>query len=141
MATENPTASRDEAPQALGPPGPNPLFFGVVLSIGFGLWAALGVDPRTPQASLDSVLVFRLQVGVAVALVGYCATGALWLAWRRTLYRRVGVGGGALEPPEKKQAEEERDDKIGEGLARTADALDGLRERVESLERWRDSAR
>jgi hypothetical protein len=125
--------------QTLGKPGVNPLFFGVLAGIGLGAYAGFQAPSEpSPATALHSNTVFRLEVGLAVALVSYWAAAALWLAWYRTLFRRLGIGQSALEPPETEPLKEERDIKVEETMAEIADALDALTTRVETLETRRD---
>jgi hypothetical protein len=122
------------APQGLGPPGSNPLFWGVLLAVVLGLVAALRVDPQTPKVALESEFLFRLIVGLAVAFVAYWVAAALWLAWHRTLFRRIGLGNASMETPEQQQALTERDQKLSEFVETAPETLAGLAEQVETLQ-------
>lgn len=125
--------TKTAAPQGLGPPGHNPLFWAVVAGMLLGLLAGLLVHGREPAAALHSELVFRIEVGLIVAVVSYWGAGALWLAWHQTLFKRLGFGGAGAEPPEQK-AVEERDEKLEEFMAATTETLAEHTERLETLE-------
>lgn len=103
---------------------------GIVL----GVVAAIAAGGGAPAAALRSNLVFRIEVGAIAAVAAYCAAAALWLAWHRTLFQRMGVGGAGLESPEQREAIKERDVKIEEFMARTTETLDDLVPRLEHLE-------
>jgi hypothetical protein len=122
------------APQGLGPPGRNPLFWGVLGGMSLGVLAGVLVHGRAPAAALNSELVFRIEVGLIVALVTYWAVGALWLAWHQTLFRRLGFGTAGAEPPERQEAVEQRDEKVEEFMEKTAETLENHTERLEVLE-------
>jgi len=129
--------TRTKAPQGLGPPGPNTLFWGVLAGIGAGVIAGLLVEGREPAVALKSELVFRIEVGVIVAVVAYWAIGALWLAWHQTLFRKLGFGGAGAEPPETREAIEQRDEKVEDFMETTAETLQNHTERLEALEQDR----
>src|SRR3954451_8048248 len=84
-------------PPALGPPGLNPLFWGVVLSLACGgVAGALAGDATI----LHSNLLFRLVVGGAVTAVAYAVVVVLWLAWHRRTLKRFGAAGANAEAPD-----------------------------------------
>ena len=132
-------STTSKVPQGLGQPGPNPLFFAVAAGLVLGAIGGLSAGDNAPAAALHSNLVFRIQVGAIVALVAYWSAAALWLAWHRTLFQRMGLGATGLEPPEQKEAIEERDTKVEEFMARTTETLQDLVTRVEQLEKRPDS--
>ena len=101
---------------------------GIVL----GFVAGLLVHPRQPAVALGSTLVFRLEVGAIAALASYLATAALWLAWHRTLFQRVGLGGAGAEPPAPEV--QQRDSKLEQFMEETTEALQNHTERLEALE-------
>lgn len=118
----------------LGPPGPNPLFFGVLGGLVLGIVAGLLAGDGEPAAALRSNLVFRIEVGLVVALVAYVGAAALWLAWHRSLFQRLTLGGAGLETPDQKDDVAERDAGIKLFMEETTDTLLKLSERVEDLE-------
>lgn len=126
----NDSASPGAESQGLGPPGPNPLFFGILLGLALGLTAGLAVEPEDPAAALESEFVFRLVVGLAVAMISYWAAAALWLGWHRRLFQRFGVGSATAEAP----AQQARDESIGAFVEETTEALDKLEQQVAKLE-------
>jgi hypothetical protein len=121
-------------PQGLGEPGANPLFFAVLTGIGLAVAAALGAGDQAPSVALHSNMVFRVEVGLVVALATYFAIGALWLAWHRTLFHKIGFGNAGAESPEQKETVAERDAKLEDFMAETTETLDNLEGRLEDLE-------
>lgn len=93
-----------KVPQGLGQPGPNPLFFAMLVALCLGSLAGATAGDGAPSAALRSNLVFRIEVGAVAALTAYWAAAALWLAWHRTLFRRMGVGTAGVESPEQNEA-------------------------------------
>jgi hypothetical protein len=86
---------------------------------------------------LGSNLVFRFAVGAIVAVVLYAITVAIWLAWHRKTFRKVGFGGAAVEADPDATAGElsARDREVAEFMDATTHAIDQLVVRVEALER------
>jgi predicted ABC-type sugar transport system permease subunit len=72
----------------LGRPGPNPLFFGVLVAVGLGGAAAAVASDKTTV--VHSNLVFRLIVGGIMAAVAYGVVAALWFAWHRRTFAKLG---------------------------------------------------
>jgi hypothetical protein len=127
-------STESNSPPGLGPPGPNPLFFGVLGGLVLGNLAGLWVGDGEPAAALHSNFVFRIEVGVIVALVAYVGAAALWLAWHRSLFQRLTLGGAGLETPEQKDDLAARDARIELFMEETTDTLLRLSERVGDLE-------
>lgn len=123
-----------DGPPGLGPPGLNPLFLAVLGGVVLGVLAGLTAGDGRPAAALHSNLVFRVEVGLIVALVAYVAAAALWLAWHRSLFQRLSVGGAGVETPEQKDDLAERDARVELFMEETSDTLLKLSERVSDLE-------
>jgi hypothetical protein len=120
-------------PQGLGPPGPNPLFFGVTGAIGAGLLAA--VTSSGTKTLIGSNLVSRLAVGLIVFGVAYAVVAALWFAWHRRTFKGVhGPGFGADAPDQIDAETNARDEKIAAFMETTTAAIDELNARVDALE-------
>jgi hypothetical protein len=114
-------------------PGPNPLFLGTAVALVVGVLAgALAGD----GALVSSNLVHRLVVGAVTAAVVYVAVVALWLAYHRRTFKKVGVAGAHVETGDPATAAEigERDLKVAEFMGTTTSAIDELRRRIERLE-------
>lgn len=126
------------APQGLGPAGWNPLFFGVLVGVILGLAAGILAGDREPAIALYSNIVFRVEVGLIVALVAYWVAAALWLSWHQTLFRRIGIGNTGVEPPEQDPVAQ-RDSKVEDFMSETTETLANLEERLSALEDARDS--
>ena len=117
-------------------PGANPLFFGVLAALAVGGLAAVAAGDATV---LHSNVIFRVAVGGAVAAVAYLAVVALWLAWHRKSFKKLGFWGGAVEADDAPIADDvrQRDLEVAEFMGTTTKALEELGRRVEQLEQNR----
>jgi hypothetical protein len=108
------------------------------------LGSALAADDE-PVWALRSGLVYRAEVGLALAAAVYLFVVAGWLAWNGRTFRRIELPGGtAIEAPPLDQAANGVDEvakdfddyrvKNDELVKRLGSALDKLNERVERLE-------
>jgi hypothetical protein len=128
----------DTAPEGLGKPGANPLFFGVLTGLLLGVIAGVAAGHASPAAALHSNIVFRVEVGVIVTAVSYWAAGALWLAWHRTLFQKFGFGQATAEAPTQHDVAE-RDTKVEAFMEETTESITKLEARVQELEDRSDS--
>lgn len=119
---------------------PNPLFFGLLAVTVLALVVASAIPPQETALGLNSHLVYRVEVGVLMWLVGYLVLAGLWLAWHRRLFKRLPVPGlGGAESPEgdMEEAANELDaarTEMEEFRSTTKDALMILGERVARIE-------
>jgi hypothetical protein len=132
MAAKKPQLLETESNR--GTAGPNPLFFGTALAVLVGLVVGSSAGHAT---LLQANLLFRVVVGGGVALVLYLGVVALWLAYHRRTFRKVGVGGTNVEPGDEAASEEirSRDLEVAEFMGTTTNAIDELRRRLEKLEK------
>lgn len=128
MAADNQPKS-----SGLGPPGPNPLFFGVLLALIVGVAAA--VEGSGTKSVLGSNLVFRIVVGGISFVVAYGIVAALWFAWHRRTFKGVNLAGVGAQAPEQLESETTaRDDEIAEFMRATTAAIDDLNRRMNEVE-------
>lgn len=128
MATQ-----RRRRPSGLGPSGPNPLFFGVLLALAIG--AVAGAVSSSSKTLLASNLVFRFVVGGVAFGVTYVVVAAIWFAWHRRTFKGIRLAGSGADAPEQLDSETDaRDDEITEFMEKTTEAIDDLNRRLDSLE-------
>jgi hypothetical protein len=115
-------------------PGPNPLFFGVLVAVAVGvLVGSAAGDGRV----LESHALFRIVVGGAAFVVAYLVVAALWLGWQRRLFKRVHVAAGGVDMSDDDAVRREvtaRDREISEFMGHTTKAMEELDRRVTNLE-------
>jgi hypothetical protein len=120
-------------PPGLGPPGPNPLFFGVVVALAIGVVA--GVTSSGTKTLLGSDLVFRLAVGGIAFVLTYVVVAAVWFAWHRRTFKAIHLAGAGADAPEQIESETNaRDDDIAEFMETTTAAIEELNARLDALE-------
>jgi hypothetical protein len=129
----------------IGKRSPHPFFWAFLTVVVVGvLGSALAADDE-PVWALRSGLVYRAEVGLALAAAVYLFVVAGWLAWNGRTFRRIELPGGtAIEAPPLDQAANGVDEvakdfddyrvKNDELVKRLGSALDKLNERVERLE-------
>lgn len=105
----------------------------VLAAIAVGLFAAITVRPPTevPAAALQAVVIYRVEVGMAVFFGLYLATIALALAVQNRGFTEIGSGGirarGLTAASE--EAAVERED---------MDLIIDLADQVRDLQAWRE---
>lgn len=120
--------------------GADPFFWLVLISIVPSVWVALTVKAKAPTWSLQSAVVYRLEVGLAVLLVGYIVALMTALAYTGRSIGRLGLpGGGNVDPkdPSLSEASEganEFQQEARNNFKDLADALGTMNERVVALE-------
>lgn len=120
-------------PSGLGPPGPNPLFFGVLGALAIG--AVAGVTSSDTKTLLVSNLVFRLAVGGIAFAVTYGVVAAIWFAWHRRTFKGIRVAGSGADAPDQIESETNaRDAEVAEFMETTAAAIEDLNARLDALE-------
>lgn len=131
-----------DAKRGKSPPkgGPNPLFWGLVVVTLLAIAAALGVRARDTAPSMHSFLVYRIEVGLAVWLVGYLVAAGWWLGWHRRLFKRFpipGLGEAETAPVDAQGTVDDlaqRVAEMGEFRSTTLEALAEVRERLARAE-------
>ena len=120
-----------QRPPGLGPPGPNPLFFGVIAALVLGIVA--GLIAGGEHEVVQSNAVYRLVVGAIVFVVFYGVVAALWLAWHRRTFKKVSVAGAGAEAPSQETAGEvsKRDEEIKDFMETTTEAIEELDARTD----------
>lgn len=125
---------RTRQPAGLGPPGFNALFLGVVIALVAGLAAG---DRAGGSTLLKSNLVFRTVVGGVAFGIVYCVVAALWFAWHRRTFQKLGAGTASAEAPANQATETEvaaRDEDITDFMDTTTGAIEELDRRLRDLE-------
>jgi hypothetical protein len=130
----------DSAPSGLGTPGWNPLFVAVLITVGIAIAAGAAAGTAKPATALHSNFIFRVEVAVVVAFAWYWAAGALWLAWHRTLFERMGLGNAGTLTPKQNETIEQRDEQVEKAVQETTETLENFRQRIEALEDQADSS-
>lgn len=120
-------------PNGLGPPGPSPLFFCVLLVVAV---AAVAAFLAGNSEVADSNLIYKLIVGGIVLAVGYAVVAVLWFAWHRRTVKRLGVGPASGEAPDQPAQREvtARDHEVQEFMETTTDAVQDLDDRLREQE-------
>jgi len=121
-----PAAPKD---QGLGPPGANPLFFGVLLAVVIGVVvAAFAGDAEW----FHSNVLYRMGVGALATGIAYAVVTALWLGWHRRVFKKLTALGAGVEMPDQQTAEEvdARDSEIAEFMNTTTAAIDEMGEHI-----------
>lgn len=121
-------------PPGLGPPGPNPLFFGVLLSLLLGTLVGAFAGEGNRVAGSD--LLYHLSVGGVAAAAFYAVVVVLWLAWHRRALKKLNLGLGSGETPGQDTAGEvtARDEEIKEFMETTTAAIEDLNSRLPKQE-------
>ena len=102
--------------------------------------AAISADAREPGYALDSLWVYRLQVGLAFFVGTYLLVIALWLAYQGRSFGRISIPGGPemdLPDPNLEAAADgfdEFEDDVRQRLDRHDDSLDDLDDRLAAVE-------
>jgi hypothetical protein len=119
--------------QGLGPPGANPLFFGVLLAVGVGVVVALSAGDAE---WFRSNALYRMGVGALATGIAYVVVAALWLGWHRRVFKKLGALGAAIEMPDQETAQEvdARDSEVADFMDTTTAAINELGKHVEALE-------
>lgn len=126
-------AQRRSGSSGLGPSGPNPLFFGVLLALALGI--VTGLEGGNRKTLLASNVVFRLAVGMVAFAVVYLVVAALWFAWHRRTFKGIRLAGSGADAPEQLESETNaRDEEIAEFMQNTTAAIEDLNARLDALE-------
>lgn len=98
---------------------------------GLAAWTA---EPLAPSFALKSVVVYRIEVALAVFAAGYAFVVALWLAYRGHTVRRLELpGGAAVEAPDMAALDRAADDfEVFE--TRTVERLDTLDQAIAEID-------
>jgi hypothetical protein len=119
---------------------PSSLFWLVGLATIGGIVAAAAADSETPGFALNSVWVYRAEVGLAFLGAIYLVAMTLWLAWYGKGFFELGAFGSTLKAPGAEEIEEAGDDvsDVGKEIEKlqeeTTGGLKELDERVTALE-------
>lgn len=119
---------------------PSGLFYPVCLAAAGGLVCAVSADSKTPGFALDSLWLYRAEVGLAFMGAIYIAGLTLWLAWHGGGFFELGAFGLTLKASDAENIEalgtESSDavEKVSEVRRETVGALKELDERVLRLE-------
>jgi hypothetical protein len=103
--------------------------------------AAASAEGREPGYALNSLWVYRLQVGVAFFVGVYLVVITLWLAYQGRSFGKIGVPGGPeldVPDPNLEQAAEGFDEFVEDATTRLGhhdDSLEDLDDRLRRLER------
>jgi len=86
----------------------HPFFLTLVVLIGPAVIAAASADSNTPGYALNSVWIYRIQVGLVFFLIEYTLLIAIWLAYQGRSVGEIQLPGGAgfaLKDPAKQTAD------------------------------------
>lgn len=118
----------------------HPFFWLVLISLAPAAFVAATVEPRDPTWALRSETVYRLEVGMAVFLVGYLIALAIANGYKGNSLGRLGLPGGTgVEPKdpgldEASEGAAEFQEDARRNFGDLTDAVATMNGRVSSLE-------
>jgi hypothetical protein len=118
----------------------HPFFWLVLISLAPAALVAATIEPRDPTWALRSEVVYRLEVGMAVFLVGYLVALALANGYKGNSIGRLGLPGGTGIDPKNPGLDEasegaaEFQEDARQNFKDLADAIATMNGRVSALE-------